>query len=165
MCDAGEDWEGDEGMTDTGNAGSDSVASVFEAIRHQDSEGGEFWSARDLMAALEYTNWRNFKDAVQAAMKACEASEFAVSDHFDPSIKMIPLGKGAQRRVDDWRLSRYACYLIVQNGDASKPVVALGQTYFAVQTRRMELADAARADALAGLDETQRRLIAREQLA
>jgi DNA-damage-inducible protein D len=154
-------------MADVDGAGTSggSVASVFEAIRHLDSEGGEYWSARELMVALEYTNWRNFKEAVQAAQKACETSGYQVYDHFDPGIKMVPLGSGAQRKVDDWRLSRYACYLIVQNGDASKPVVALGQTYFAVQTRRMELADAAAADALAGLDETQRRLVAREQLA
>jgi DNA-damage-inducible protein D len=98
-------------------------------------------------------------------MIACETSGHAASDHFVEANKMIPLGKGAQRRVDDWRLSRYACYLIVQNADPGKPVVALGQTYFAVQTRRMELADAVSADALAGLDETQRRLVAREQLA
>ena len=152
---------------DSANAGdaSGSVASVFEAIRHLDSDGGEYWSARELMAALEYTEWRNFKKAIDSAMTACEASGYAASGHFVEANKMIPLGKGAQRRVDDWRLSRYACYLIVQNGDPSKPVVALGQTYFAVQTRRMELADAARTDALAGLDETQRRLIAREQLA
>lgn len=155
------------GMAGTGHtddAGA-SVASVFEAIRHRDSEGGEYWSARELAKALTYTEWRNFTSAMRSAKAACESSGHGVSDHFVEANKMIPLGKGAQRRVEDWRLSRYACYLIVQNGDSSKPVVALGQTYFAVQTRRMELADAASADALAGLDETQRRLVAREQLA
>ena len=140
-------------------------ASVFEAIRHLDSEGGEYWSARELAKALTYVRWERFPGVVAKAREACEASGNTVSDHFVEANKMIPLGKGAQRKVDDWRLSRYACYLIVQNGDPSKPVVALGQTYFAVQTRRMELADAVGADALAGLDETQRRLIAREQLA
>ena len=140
-------------------------ASVFEAIRHLDSEGGEYWSARELAKALTYVRWERFPGVIAKACEACEASGNAVSDHFVEANKMIPLGKGAQRKVDDWRLSRYACYLIVQNGDPSKPVVALGQTYFAVQTRRMELADAVGADALAGLDETQRRLIARGQLA
>jgi DNA-damage-inducible protein D len=152
---------------DSTNAGgaSGSVRSVFEAIRHLDSEGGEYWSARELAKALTYVRWEQFPSVIAKACDACEASGNAVSDHFRDAPKMVPLGNGAHRRIDDWHLSRYACYLIVQNGDASKPVVALGQTYFAVQTRRMELADAARADALAGLDETQRRLIARQQLA
>jgi DNA-damage-inducible protein D len=155
----------DTGHTDDADDTGASVASIFEAIRHRDSEGAEYWSARELAKALTYTEWRNFTSAVRGAMTACESSGHAASDHFVEANKMIPLGKGAQRKVDDWRLSRYACYLIVQNGDPSKPVVALGQTYFAVQTRRMELADAASADVLAGLDETQRRLVAREQLA
>jgi DNA-damage-inducible protein D len=144
---------------------SGTSSSVFESIRHTDTEGGEYWSARELMPVLTYTNWRNFTDAIRAAMKACEASGQATSDHFDPSIKMIPIGKGGHRQVEDFHLSRYAGYLIVMNGDASKPVIALGQTYFAVQTRRQELADIADRDALAGLSEAQRRLVAREQLA
>jgi DNA-damage-inducible protein D len=143
----------------------DTGASAFETIRHTDGEGGEWWSARELMGALTYTNWRNFSAIVQAAIVACEASNYAPSEHFDRSIKMVPLGSGAHRELEDWRLSRYACYLVVMNADANKPVVALGQSYFAVQTRRMELADAASADALAGLDEAQRRLLTREQLA
>lgn len=136
------------------------LPNVFDAIRHEDEHGGEYWSARELMQALTYTNWRNFNTTVLAAMTACEASGIAVSDHFDAGVKMIALGKGAERKVDDWRLSRYACYLIVQNGDSSKPVIALGQTYFAVQTRRMELADQ-----LSGLSETDMRLLTRGQLA
>lgn len=143
-------------------------ASAFETIRHTDGAGGEWWSARELAPTLDYSRWQRFTPVIEKAQTACEASGYAVSDHFTRVGHMIPLGKGAQREVDDWRLSRYACYLIVQNGDASKPVIALGQTYFAVQTRRMELADAASlaaGDTLAGLDEGQRRLVAREQLA
>lgn len=164
MCERASSGRG-EGMADMGDTGSDSVASVFEAIRHLDSDGGEYWSARELAKALTYVRWEQFPSVIAKAREACEASGNAVSDHFRDAPKMVPLGSGAHRRIDDWHLSRYACYLIVQNGDPSKPVVALGQTYFAVQTRRMELADAAVGDTLAGLDETQRRLVAREQLA
>lgn len=152
--------------SDTGATAGASGASAFETIRHTDGEGGEWWSGRELARALTYTDWRNFTGAVRDAMTACEASGYPASDHFVGANKMIPTGKGAHRRIEDWRLSRYACYLIVQNADASKPVVALGQTYFAVQTERARLADAsASGDALAGLDEAQRRLVAREQLA
>lgn len=157
-------------MTDsgTGSMGASSTgASIFETIRHTDGEtGSEWWSARELATALTYTRWEQFPGVIERARVACEASGYAVLDHFRHTPKMVPLGSGAQRRIDDWQLSRYACYLIVQNADASKPVVALGQTYFTVQTRRMELADAASGgDALAGLDEAQRRLVTREALA
>lgn len=156
---------------DTGSMGARSTgasqgASIFETIRHTDGEtGSEWWSARELATALTYTEWRNFTGAIRSAITACEASGYAASDHFVSVTKKVPLGSGAYRELADYHLSRYACYLIVQNADASKPVVALGQTYFTVQTRRMELTDAARADTLAGLDEAQRRLLTREQLA
>jgi DNA-damage-inducible protein D len=153
---------GIEGEIMTGD--THNTSSVFESIRHTDNAGGEYWSARELMPVLTYTNWRNFSDAVRAAMKACEGSGQAVSDHFDAGVKMIPLGKGGHRQVEDFHLSRYACYLIVMNGDASKPVIALGQTYFAVQIRRAELADLTERDPLAGLSEAQRRLVMREQI-
>lgn len=94
------------------------------------------------METLEYALWQNFHTAIKRAMTACESSGQAVSDHFIDSNKMIETGKGAKRQVQDYHLSRYACYLIAMNGDPAKPVIAAAQTYFAVQTRRAELADA-----------------------
>lgn len=142
-------------MTDTPAPGP----SPFEQIRHETADGGEYWSARELADVLGYTNWRNFGLAVERAAVACAQSGQSVPDHFDSSIKMVTLGSGAQRQVKDYRLSRYACYLVVQNADPSKEIVALGQTYFAVQTHRAE-----QMDDLAGLSERQRRLFLRGQL-
>lgn len=133
--------------------------SPFEAIRREDADGNEYWSARDLAKVLGYVRWDKFKNAIEKAEVACENSGQAVSDHFSHVGKMIDLAKGAKRQVDDVHLSRYACYLIVQNADPSKPIVALGQTYFAVQTRRQELADE-----LAALPEDQLRLLRRSQM-
>jgi DNA-damage-inducible protein D len=133
--------------------------SPFEAIRRVDEDGIEFWSARDLSKILGYTQWRNFVYALEKAKEACQNSGQEVSDHFAASSKMIAAGKGAQRKIEDYALSRYACYLIVQNADPSKPIVALGQTYFAVQTRRQELADQ-----YAALTEEQKRLILRDEM-
>ena len=135
--------------------------SAFERIRHVDDDGNEYWSARDLAKVLGYTEWRNFSRAISKAVEACENSGYVVSDHFVEANKMIATGKGARREVEDWHLSRYACYLVVQNADPSKEIVALGQTYFAIQTRRQELADEA---ALAGMGEDQKRLFIRDQL-
>ena len=115
--------------------------SPFEAIRHSDDDGQEFWSARELAVILDYSNWRNFVKVIRKAQEACENSGYAPADHFVGSDQMVTLGSGAKRRVEDFRLSRYACYLIVQNADPEKPIVALGQTYFAAQTRQAELAD------------------------
>ncbi len=112
--------------------------SPFEQIRHTDDDG-EYWSARELAKLLDYTKWNNFVDVIQKARLACETSGHQPSDHFAESGKMIPIGKGGTRRVTDWQLSRYACYLIVQNGDPAKKMVAMGQTYFAAQTRRAEI--------------------------
>lgn len=138
--------------------------SAFEVIRHTDDVGGEYWSARELGPMLGYVQWRNFADVIKQAQVACENSGQAVSDHFAKTNKLITAGKGAQRLIDDWHLSRYACYLVVQNGDPSKPVIAAGQTYFAVQTRRQELADEL-SDELANLTDTQKRLYVRAQVA
>ena len=135
--------------------------SPFEAIRHSDDDGQEFWSARELAVILDYSNWRNFVKVIRKAQEACENSGYAPADHFVGSDQMVTLGSGAKRRVEDFHLSRYACYLIVQNADPEKPIVALGQTYFAVRTRETELAEEA---ALAGMSEDQLRLYVRQQL-
>ena len=133
--------------------------SPFDGIRHIDEQGNEYWSARDLSKLLGYGEYRFFKNAIRKAEEACEQSRQAISDHFVQTHGMIEIGKGAKRKVDDVHLSRYACYLIVQNADPEKPIVALGQTYFAVQTRRQEIADEL---SLANLPEEQKRLIFRD---
>lgn len=113
--------------------------SLFESIKHINEFGEEFWYARELQIALEYTQWRNFKKVIIKAITACENSKNITSDHFADISKMVNVGSGAERELDDFELSRYACYLIVQNGDSRKKVIALGQTYFAVKTRQQEL--------------------------
>ena len=113
--------------------------SLFESIKHINEYGQEFWYARDLQVALEYTEWRNFSKVIDKAILACRNSENEHSDHFVEVNKMVQIGSGAERELDDYELSRYACYLIVQNGDPRKKVIALGQTYFAVKTREKEL--------------------------
>ena len=116
-----------------------STNKIFENIKHIDKYGNEYWFARDLQKVLEYKEWRNFKVVIDKAITSCENSKFNVYDHFVESNKMIELGKTAKRKILDYKLSRYACYLIVQNADPSKEVVALGQTYFAIQTRKQEI--------------------------
>jgi DNA-damage-inducible protein D len=117
------------------------ASNTFERIKRVNIEGHESWSARDLARVLEYLNFRNFEPVIQKAKEACAQSGHAVADHFAEMRNMVSIGSGAQRELEDWALSRYACYLVIQNADPSKPLVALGQTYFAVQTRRQELAD------------------------
>lgn len=135
--------------------------SPFERIREGDGEH-EYWSARNLATVLDYTQWRNFNQAITRAIRACRNSGQDPADHFAEVSKMVTIGSGAGRKLKDFRLSRYACYLIIQNADPEKEIVALGQTYFAVQTRRQETADA---QVLEGLTEDQRRLYLRGQLA
>lgn len=135
--------------------------SLFEQIRQVDADGAEFWSARDLMPTLEYVSWQKFKNVLIKAQIACENSGFDPGDHFIQAVKMVAIGSDAKREVEDMHLSRYACYLVVQNADPAKEVVALGQTYFAVQTRRQEISDAA---AMAELTEDQRRLLLRQRI-
>jgi len=148
-------------VTDLTDFDSPQAESPFERIRQVDPDDLEFWSARDLMPILEYTKWQNFKTVLLKAQIACENSGNDPADHFTDASKMVAIGSDAKREVEDMHLSRYACYLIVQNADPAKEVIALGQTYFAVQTRRQEIADA---DALAELSEDQRRLLLRQRI-
>jgi DNA-damage-inducible protein D len=113
--------------------------SPFEAIRKEAEDGDEYWSARDLSKIPGYAEWRNFTSAIEKAKEACENSGQAISHHFVEANKLIEAAKGARRKIEDYHLSRYGCYLLIQNADPSKPIVALGQTYFAVQTRRKAL--------------------------
>ncbi len=132
--------------------------SPFDGIRHEDENGKEFWSARELAKLLGYGEYRKFKNAIEKAEEACQHSNQAAADHFVHVGGMIEVGKGARRKVEDVHLTRYACYLLVENADPSKPIVALGQTYFAMQTRRQEISDEL---ALANLPEDQKRIIFR----
>ncbi|MDB5096201.1 MAG: damage-indicible protein DnaD [Cyanobacteria bacterium RYN_339] len=122
--------------------------SPFERIRRISEDGSEYWSSRDLATVLGYDSYRNFEKAVVKAKDACENSGHAVQDHFLSTTEPVALGKGATRNVDVVYLSRYACYLAIQNADPRKPMVALGQTYFTVQTRRQEMADVEQEDSL-----------------
>lgn len=135
---------------------------TFENIKQRDAEGNEFWLARPLAKVLEYSEYRHFLPVVERAREACRNSGQADADHFEDILEMVDIGSGAQRKLPDVRLSRYACYLIVQNGDPSKPVIANGQTYFALQTRRQELADDKR---FGQLSENEKRLAIRNELA
>lgn len=134
---------------------------TFESMRREDEDGAEYWSARELQAVLEYSSWKRFNAVIHKAIQACYNAKIDPSDHFDHVDKMVTIGSGARRQVEDVRLSRYACYLLVQNGDPAKPVIASGQTYFAIQTRRQELADDA---AFQQLDEDKKRLFLRNEL-
>lgn len=111
---------------------------VFEIIKHKENDF-EYWNARELMLILEYTNWRNFKVLIKKAIESCKNSGINEKNHFDLIIKMVEIGSGAKRRLEDYKLTRYACYLIVQNGNPKKKVIALGQTYFAYKTRKQEV--------------------------
>jgi len=118
------------------------INNVFENIKKMNKHGQEFWSARDLWKILGYTEYGKFLPAISRAMKACKNSKQAISDHFAEVSDMVKIGSGAERKIDDYNLSRYACYLIVQNGDPRKEEIALAQTYFAIQTRKQEVQEA-----------------------
>ena len=135
---------------------------TFEGIRHLDADGNEFWLARPLAKVLDYSEYRHFLPVIERAREACRNSGQPIANHFEDVLEMVDIGSGAQRELPDVRLSRYACYLVVQNGDPSKPVIANGQTYFAMQTRRQELADDAK---FARLNEDEKRLAIRNELA
>jgi len=134
---------------------------TFENVRRESNDGGEYWWARELQVVLEYKSWEKFKAVIHKATNACSKSKIDPSDHFNHVVKMVTIGSGAKREKEDVQLSRYACYLLVQNGNPAKPVIASGQTYFAIQTRRQELADDA---AFQQLDEDKKRLFLRNEL-
>ena len=140
-----------------------SLTDNFEAHAQQTDNGIEYWLARDLQHLLGYTEWRNFNAVITKAKTACEVSNHNIADHFVDVNKMVDLGSGSQRELDDIMLTRYACYLIAQNGDPRKQEIAFAQTYFAVQTRKAELIEqrlleAERVSARKKLSETEKEL-------
>ncbi|MGE0503279.1 MAG: DNA damage-inducible protein D [Rhizobiaceae bacterium] len=139
------------------------LISAFEDAAQSDDDGHEYWFARDLQKLLGYAKWDNFLTVVQRAREACEASGHTTADHFAGVGKMISLGKGAEREIDDIVLSRYASYLVAQNGDPRKQEIAFAQTYFAIQTRRQEIADE-QATSYAPLSEDERRCLLRDEI-
>ncbi len=138
-------------------------SSLFDDIRKIDEDGNEYWLARELSRVLEYSDFRNFTNAIDKSKEACVNSKQRVSDHFVDVNEMVQIGSGAERSLPSVKLSRYACYLIVQNADPSKEVVANGQTYFAVQTRIAEIKQMDEYNRLS--TEEERRLFLREELA
>ena len=128
----------------------------FEEIKKIRQDGTEYWNARELSEVLQYKKWENFEKVIDRAKLACNNSGFEIQDHFPEVRKMVEIGSNTARELLDYELSRYACYLIVQNGDPRKEVIALGQTYFAIQTRRQEVADY-----FNQLDEDNKRLVIR----
>lgn len=128
----------------------------FEEIKNIREDGTEYWNARELSEVLQYKKWENFAKVINRAKLACNNSGFEIQDHFPEVRKMVKIGSNTVRDLLDYELSRYACYLIVQNGDPRKEVIALGQTYFAIQTRRQEVADY-----FNQLDEDNKRLVIR----
>ena len=131
----------------------------FDKIRQIDEHGEEFWYARDLQMVLQYKQWRSFQQVIDRALLACKNSSASINDHFAEVRKMVQIGSGAMKPTTDFKLTRYACYLIVQNGDPRKEIIALGQSYFAVQTRRQELSES-----FNDLDENNKRLVIRNQI-
>ena len=114
---------------------------VFEDIKHTDEFGNEYWLARELQDILGYHQWRSINDLIERAKVACQESKYSVNDHFAVQRKMVDIGSKTKRKVQDYKLSRHACYLIVMNGNPKKEIIALAQTYFAIQTRKQELSE------------------------
>lgn len=133
---------------------------TFESIKHINEYGQEYWLARELGRALQYADWRNFENAIFKAMDACKNSGVSLDDNFGEVTSFTKMNNGKPRKISDYALSRYACYLIVMNGDPSKSVIAVGQTYFAVKTRQQELIDN-----YDQLSEDQKRLSIRNEMA
>lgn len=114
---------------------------IFEDIKHIDELGNEYWLARELQSILGYNQWRSINDLIVRAISACKESKYNIDDHFALYRKMVDIGSKTTRKIIDYKLSRYACYLIVMNGNPQKEIIALGQTYFAIQTRKQELSE------------------------
>lgn len=138
-------------------------SNLFEQIKRTDENGNEFWTARTLAKALDYTDFRNFLTVIEKAKEACVNSGQPIKNHLVEFNEMVPIGSGAERSMPSYKLSRYACYLIVQNADPGKEVVALGQTYFAVQTRLQEIRQMDEYNRLSTEDE--KRLFLRNEMA
>lgn len=136
--------------------------SLFESIKHIDENGIEYWTSRALWKILEYTEYRHFLPVIEKAKLACKNSDQRIEDHFEDVLEMVEIGSGAERAVDSVKLSRYACYLIVQNADPNKTIVAQGQTYFAIQTRIAEVQQMSEYQALT--NEEERRLFLRTEM-
>ena len=140
------------------------IMNQYDAVVHRDEESNiEFWYARELMPLLGYERWENFEKAIQRAMNSCETSGINTSDHFREVTKMVQLGSGSNRKIKDYMLTRYACYLIAQNGDPKKEEIAFAQSYFAIQTRKQELIEERiayieRTEARGRLKESEKRL-------
>ena len=132
---------------------------VFEDIKHIDENGNEYWCARELMRVLEYKEWRKFDKVIKKAMEACTGSSYYTLDHFVFKDKMVSIGSNTIRKIHDYKLSRYACYLIVQNCNPRIKIIALAQTYFAIQTRKQELFEKKYSE----LTEDEKRLYRRSQ--
>ena len=132
---------------------------IFESIKHTDEYGNEYWYARELMLVLQYSKWENFEKIINKAKCSCISSNYKLQDHFPDVRKMVSIGSKTQRELNDYKLSRYACYLIAQNGDSRKKVIALAQTYFAIQTRKQELIE----QEYNSLTEDEKRLYRRNQ--
>lgn len=136
--------------------------SLFESIKHIDESGHEYWTSRSMWKILEYTEYRHFLPVIEKAKIACLNSGQGVEDHFEDILEMVGIGSGAERAVDSVKLSRYACYLIVQNADPNKTIVAQGQTYFAIQTRIAEVQQMSEYQELSG--EEEKRLFLRTEM-
>lgn len=148
-----------EPSVNSDNKSSSYTEAVFEDIKHINEYGQEFWYARDLQTALEYEKWSNFKKVIEKAVINCKASNIEVSEHFAEVGKTLPMPNNASKTIIDYELSRYACYLIVMNGDPRKEIIALGKTYFAVKTRQQELIEN-----YESLSEDQKRLAIRHEM-
>ncbi|MDZ4381076.1 MAG: DNA damage-inducible protein D [Parvibaculum sp.] len=155
--------DSDNIVSQLGDGPIDRLITKFENASQIDDDGIEFWDARDLQELLSYSKWDNFLEVIQKAKSACSGSGQDVENHFADVRKMVSIGSGAEREIEDIRLTRYACYLVAQNGDARKTPVAFAQTYFAIQTRKQEIADEDAAQHLP-LSEDQKRILLRDEI-